>query len=296
MTTKPPKTYTWIDKQVNFKPADPHKTKAITTTIKPDRLTIRPDRIITFPKHWTGLFRTIDIDCPWSYEEKGYNGMQEVQEYRIHCPYYEMTIAELAAMGPELRRISHPDGCHMYAWATKDMDEECHFLLREWGWTFKQTLPWVKTTEGLNKNHKGLEPFTKEELAIALRVMQTWGQNGKPRYGMGHWMRNVIEPLHFATNRESIKPFMATTEDAAMYFSDPDDERNYGGTPAEPIWGIKEPKGLQKGKRKGESRVHSRKPDEAYEKIRRNSPGPRVSIFCRDRRAGFVPWGNEVAK
>jgi N6-adenosine-specific RNA methylase IME4 len=39
---------------------------------------------------------------------------------------------------------------------------------------------------------------------------------------------------------------------------------------------------------------HSAKPDIAYEVIRRNSPGPRVSLFQRSHREGFIPWGNQA--
>lgn len=40
--------------------------------------------------------------------------------------------------------------------------------------------------------------------------------------------------------------------------------------------------------------LHSRKPDEAYEIIRAISPGPRLSMFAREQRAGFDLWGNEA--
>lgn len=43
-------------------------------------------------------------------------------------------------------------------------------------------------------------------------------------------------------------------------------------------------------------REHSRKPDEAAERIVRYAPGPRVELFAREMRPGFVPWGNEVGK
>lgn len=40
---------------------------------------------------------------------------------------------------------------------------------------------------------------------------------------------------------------------------------------------------------------HSRKPDVFYERVTEVSPGPRVEMFARTERNGFVPWGNEVA-
>lgn len=38
---------------------------------------------------------------------------------------------------------------------------------------------------------------------------------------------------------------------------------------------------------------HSAKPDEFYEVVRRQSPGPRLELFSRQVRDGFVGWGLE---
>lgn len=43
-------------------------------------------------------------------------------------------------------------------------------------------------------------------------------------------------------------------------------------------------------------RQHSRKPEEAYERIERYCPGPRLQIFGRQGRAGWTVWGNEAGK
>lgn len=39
---------------------------------------------------------------------------------------------------------------------------------------------------------------------------------------------------------------------------------------------------------------HSRKPDAFYERCAEASPEPRLELFARDPRAGFLPWGNQV--
>jgi len=41
---------------------------------------------------------------------------------------------------------------------------------------------------------------------------------------------------------------------------------------------------------------HSRKPDEFYDLVKRVTPGPRVDMFSREPRDGFVQCGNEVRK
>lgn len=43
-------------------------------------------------------------------------------------------------------------------------------------------------------------------------------------------------------------------------------------------------------------REHSRKPDELYQIIEQCSPGPFLELFARQRREGWIQWGNEVNK
>lgn len=43
-------------------------------------------------------------------------------------------------------------------------------------------------------------------------------------------------------------------------------------------------------------REHSRKPDEAYERVRRYCEGPYLEMFARESRPGFDAWGNEPTK
>ncbi|WP_327084584.1 MT-A70 family methyltransferase [Mycobacteroides abscessus] len=42
-------------------------------------------------------------------------------------------------------------------------------------------------------------------------------------------------------------------------------------------------------------REHSRKPVESYHLIEQSSPGPRLELFAREERAGWVVWGDESA-
>jgi N6-adenosine-specific RNA methylase IME4 len=43
-------------------------------------------------------------------------------------------------------------------------------------------------------------------------------------------------------------------------------------------------------------REHSRKPEAFYDLIERCSPEPRLELFAREPRAGWVQWGDEVGK
>lgn len=41
-------------------------------------------------------------------------------------------------------------------------------------------------------------------------------------------------------------------------------------------------------------RGHSRKPDAFYQRVLEASPGPRLEMFARQGREGFIPWGDEA--
>lgn len=43
-------------------------------------------------------------------------------------------------------------------------------------------------------------------------------------------------------------------------------------------------------------REHSRKPDEAYERMQQYSDGPYLELFGRQSRPGWTVWGNETSK
>ncbi len=43
-------------------------------------------------------------------------------------------------------------------------------------------------------------------------------------------------------------------------------------------------------------REHSRKPDEAYDRIEKLLDGPYIELFARQQRAGWDCWGNETGK
>ena len=43
-------------------------------------------------------------------------------------------------------------------------------------------------------------------------------------------------------------------------------------------------------------REHSRKPHEAYDKIERMFDGPYIELFGRNKRDGWISWGNEIDK
>lgn len=90
----------------------------------------------------------------------------------------------------------------------------------------------------------------------------TWlkvGKNGKPRMGMGHWTRKETEQVYLFTR----------------------------GRPKRLSGGVRETITAQR-------REHSRKPDEAYERIEVLLDGPYLELFARHGRKHWARWGNEA--
>lgn len=176
-------------------------------------------------------FACVEADPPWQYRDRGYNGFETVQRYRIHCPYPTMSVSEILAMAHEVRRV-RAVFAHLWLWATKDFLHDAFHIMEEWGFQYRQTFTWVKCNK-----------------------------SGQPSYGMGYWGRNGCEFLLLGTSAPAFK------------LLDGRRTPNY----------ILAPRGR-----------HSAKPEAAYEIIRRNSPGPRLSLFQRTPREGFTCWGNQL--
>lgn len=82
----------------------------------------------------------------------------------------------------------------------------------------------------------------------------------KPGLGIGHWLRPATEVLILAVKG---KPKLTKTDGLKAFLDAP------------------------KGK-------HSEKPDEAYEFIERIAPKPRIELFARKARDGWMRWGDEA--
>jgi len=128
---------------------------------------------------------------------------------------------------------------------------------------------------------------TKDFLLEAIVCMKAWGftfknmivwlktsRAGNLTYGMGHWYRNGWEAMLFGVRGKPGRPAEATSQP------------NWFTAPKPPAFVV--PNG------EGGWTKHSRKPQEAYDLICRNSPGPRLSMFQRGTRDGFYCWGDEA--
>lgn len=108
---------------------------------------------------------------------------------------------------------------------------------------------------------------TNSHLHDAFHVVAAWGFEYKtlitwvkPQIGLGHYFRGATEHILFCVRGNLPMSQVG--------------ERNWFEAPRQ---------------------EHSRKPVIFYELIERCSPGPRLELFARTKRAGWVAWGNEVA-
>ena len=114
---------------------------------------------------------------------------------------------------------------------------------------------------------------TSSHIHEALHLIDAWGfeyktlipwikrtKNGKLHFGMGHYFRAAHEPLLFAV-RGSLKTETNNTHNV-LFATMP--ER------------------------------HSGKPDEMYHLIEKNSPGPYLELFSRNKRPGWIMVGNDI--
>lgn len=101
--------------------------------------------------------------------------------------------------------------------------------------------------------------FTYKSNIVWHKLRKDGGSDGR---GVGFYFRNVTEILLFGTRGKN-----ARTLDPGRT------QVNYMGT---------------------RKREHSRKPDEQYDLIESCSPGPRLEMFSRGVRPGWVAWGNQA--
>ena len=113
-------------------------------------------------------------------------------------------------------------------------------------------------------------------LPEGLQVLSAWGfeyktnlvwhklrkDGGSDGRGVGFYFRNVTELLLFGIRGKNARTLPPGRRQV-----------NYLGT---------------------RKREHSRKPDEQYEIIEACSPGPRLEMFARGKRSGWVSWGDEA--
>lgn len=101
-----------------------------------------------------GFFDVLEVDWPWHYKDRGMNGFEDVQKWRVHPSYVTQTITWMIDSLPEIQRVMADDYC-AWLWWTKDFLQDCFALLDHLLLDFKQIVPWIKTKKGSEYDDEG---------------------------------------------------------------------------------------------------------------------------------------------
>ena len=88
-----------------------------------------------------GKYQVIAADPPWQYRKRPDDVTQ-----RGRCPYPTMTVDEIAAL--PVSDLAHED-CILWLWTTNSHMAEAHQVAKDWGFTVKTILTWVKNKMGV---------------------------------------------------------------------------------------------------------------------------------------------------
>lgn len=94
------------------------------------------------PPAITGKYRVWYADPPWHYGNSGV--ITEGDNYgRAARHYPSMTIAELCAMGADIKAACEDDAV-LFMWVTSPLLEECFPVIKAWGFQYKTSFVWDK--------------------------------------------------------------------------------------------------------------------------------------------------------
>lgn len=153
----------------------------------------------------------------------------------------------------------YPDA-HLWCWYTDNFLQDALWLVDQLGFRYVRQAHWFKVG--------GVAAPLDFETGMAVEAASVTDLD--PRLSLGQYMRSAHESLLFCVRGHGLAPSVRTTRrDVPSWFFAP--------VPSE------------RGKR-----VHSRKPDAAYELIEAVSHGPHHEFFARRGRPGWRAWGNQA--
>ena len=197
----------------------------------------------------------IVADPPWAYDLREEDGT-----HRGRTDYPTMKLWEISGLGKQVQERAAKDAV-LLLWTTNAFlaNGAAATVVNAWGFTGKTVLTWGKRTDdGLDELLAGAKlkwpPKERAQLAAKLRPILA----GRPRIGLGHYLRNSTEHCIIATR----------------------------GTPLVDL-------GAEDTLLLAPRREHSRKPDEFFALVEKVFPGSKLEMFSREARPGWAAWGAE---
>ena len=219
------------------------------------------------------IYRTVQLDPPWL--ERG--GGKSVRGAQRHYPLLPTPqILEVVASSP----MNMADNAHMWMWVTDNFLKDGLWLMENLGFRYVRTFQWVKvkgkpkkldfeTGWAVEPEHHSLCEYVAPGGVVLKQC--TCGADLELRYGIGQYARGAHEMMLFGVTGRGQDPEVITErrDIPSVFFAPvPKDENNL--------------------------RIHSRKPEAAYELIEARSQGPYLELFARRGRPGWDSWGNEA--
>lgn len=203
-----------------------------------------------------GGFGTICMDPPWWFEDQG---------GRMLTPYKRMRDQEILSM--PIEKLGG-DRSHAYCWTTDAHLELALECLGAWRFAFKRTIVWVKTTTDIVELRRiaaeAASAPTGSESALRRTLRWLSKAIGQLKIGGGHWVRGAHEICIFGVRGRA----KALVHDIPTVIIAPHPRAN------------------------GRI-IHSAKPAELQNNAERMSPGPRIELFARRQRPGWLCWGDQ---
>jgi len=215
-----------------------------------------------FPPLPSGQFGTIVADPPWRFQDTGSRAAPSYRgKGRADQRYDVLDWEDIASLGVE--SIAAPDA-FLFLWIPEAMRETIwidHDNMAITGLHRLITKAWGFTVTGNTmvwvKGRHVLVDKDGKETTLANKRRPVVGAGFRPHVGLGHYLRNAHETC-LVCKRGNPK-------------------RLSGGVPSI----IHAPR-----------TEHSAKPDESYQAIERFSLGPRIDLFGRGYRPGWMTWGD----
>ncbi len=216
-----------------------------------------------------GGYRAIVTDNPWRFRDRAHRLAPDQDRGDAVRHYRTMTVEQLIAMGPEVRRVAARD-CLLAMWAPRTHIAEgtAQEVARAWGFRPVTIDAWVKLAappplpatwkralaQGLRL---GVDDPQRITQSLALMARQFYWRP-RLRIGGGHYSRSAHEEVLLCVRGH---PKVRNHDVPSVCF--------------------------------GERTGHSAKPEEYLDHVERMVDGPYLEMFSRRRRAGWDGWGDE---
>lgn len=208
-------------------------------------------------------YGVISIDCPWSFSDT--LKMSDVKR-SAQSNYNTMSLSEIKQL--KIKDITDPNGAILALWVPSSLLQEGLDVMKEWGFTHKQTYVWVKNKKNPLPNLSNIlksmsEPTKVNWKNIFSDIINNVNLDQVLAFGMGHLFRQTHEICLIGINNNKIYKKLQNKSQRSVSF--------------------------------GENLKHSQKPDHLQKSLEIMFPTEnKIEIFARRLKDGWDCIGNEV--